>query len=410
MHPLGKVALVLLLTANVEAFSARLSRPWETPSSSRPTSHVILIRASELEGSHAAADDEIAEVHDEEKDSIPIQSQDVLSFSKHTSIPSNSTTSSASIPPPRIEKAEPSIRDCLPDLITMTRPANLPGVVLFHMLGTYLVLPETAHGFWSLFFSPRMMMTLVALLLTSSTSMLVNDYYDYKLGHDTSKIHKPLPSHSITLATVRKFLTSLYALALMCVTVLPGAPARASVTMGLILTFWYTKHLKPKTWLKNAVCASLIALSPLTSGLAALGVDGTYSWNGIAPLIRVVSTLFIGIFGREITMDINDVEDDTKHGILTVPAVYGRRLASAISVGCSVGVACITMSAPVWEVANGRATISILRRLGLASLGGIAQLRRSWQVYKFEGMDKEVNDRAVDEGLLTVALILASFV
>jgi 4-hydroxybenzoate polyprenyltransferase len=306
--------------------------------------------------------------------------------------------------------SEQSIKACLPDLVSMTRPSNLPVVVLLHMLGTFLVIKETGITYWSLFFSPGMMMTLVALLLTSATSMLVNDYYDYKLGHDTTKIYKPLPSNRITLPTVKKFLTSLYAISLMCVTVLPGVPARATVTMGLILTFWYTKHLKPKTWLKNAVCASLIALSPLTSGLAALGISESYSWSGVAPLLRVVSTLFVGILGREITMDINDVEDDINHGIQTVPAVYGRKFASAIGVACSFGVACLTMSAPLWKVVKGRTNIPVMRQLVLSSLGSFAQLWRSWQVYKTEGMDRDVNDQAVREGLLSVALILASFV
>lgn len=369
------------------------------------------MRASELEASCSENknEDEMEGRGDGEELTSIASPADMLSFSKHSSIsPLNSTTST---PAATTEKApEPSIKDCLPDLISMTRPSNLPVVVLLHMLGTFLVLPETQATFWPLFFAPSMLMALVALLLTSSTSMLVNDYYDYKLGHDTSKIHKPLPSHRITLPTVRKFLTMLYALSLMSVTVLPGAPARASVTMGLILTFWYTKHLKPKTWLKNAVCASLIALSPLTSGLAALGISGSYTWIAIAPLLRVVATLFIGILGREITMDINDVEDDTSHGILTVPAVYGRKYASAIGIVCSVGVACLTMSAPLCRAIEGRQSISVLRQLAFASVGSIAQLRRSWQVYKLEGMDRDVNDRAVNEGLLTVALILASFV
>ena len=243
--------------------------------------------------------------------------------------------------------------------------------------------------------------------------MLVNDYYDFKLGHDSKKLFKPLNTPTrLPLVVAKRFLSYLYAAALVCVAMVPGVGARLAVVMGLMLTFWYTQHLKPRTWLKNAVCASLIALSPLTSGMAAMSLTGVAS-TGWFELIRLVTMLYIGILGREMTMDINDVQDDGDHGVRTIPVVYGRKFTSTVALGCAVGVACLAMLGPLGQsmagsLAPGRSPL--VRRWLLATLGATAHLRRGWQVFQTEGQDPEVVSRAVNEGLLTVVVLLASFV
>jgi len=185
----------------------------------------------------------------------------------------------------------------------------------------------------------------------------------------------------------------------------PGVPARIAVVSGLMLTFWYTQHLKPRTWLKNAVCASLIALSPLTSGVAAMSLTGiTGEWG---PLLRVVLMLFVGILGREITMDINDVQDDSQHGVRTVPVVYGKKIASAIGFVCAIGVAGLAIVSPLTQSLSGK---FYARRWILAAFGSGAQLRRGWQVFQSEGEDSDIVRKTVEEGLVTVILLLASFV
>jgi 4-hydroxybenzoate polyprenyltransferase len=223
------------------------------------------------------------------------------------------------------------------------------------------------------------------------------------------KPFQPLNTPSrLPLNVVKRFLSYLYAGALVCVTMVPGVPARMAVVMGLMLTFWYTQHLKPRTWLKNVVCASLVALSPLTSAVATMALTG--SSGGWTPLVRVVSMLFIGILGREITMDISDVSDDRLHGVRTVPVVYGTKFASAAGLGCSVAVTALSVVGPLGESLSGNWNTPLLRRSILAGVGGIAQLRRGWHVFQTEGQDAEVVNKAVNEGLLTVVLLLASFV
>lgn len=342
------------------------------------------------------------------------------------------------------------MRDHIPELFAMTRPKNLPGVVLFHMLGAWLGYQSAtlttstamAVSYWQLLSSPSLMITLLALLLTSATSMVVNDYYDYKIGNDVASSHNPLclggiegdpttVSGPLPPILVKHFTSYLYAAALLAVTLIPGVPARMAVIGGLMLTFWYTRHLKPMTWLKNAVCASLIAASPLTSGVAALSwmrqiqvtassFASTASLGTSAlslarhgSLLRLFGIMFIGILGREMTMDINDVQNDVAHNVRTVPVVYGRRFAARVAVGCSVGVSSLAMLGPLLEVGGGSQwawSSAVIRRLGLAAAGSLAQLRRSWQVLQTEGRDASVVDVAVEEGLLSVIFIMASFV
>jgi len=347
--------------------------------------------------------------------------------------------------PPR-----PRMRDHLSQLIAMTRPKNLPGVVLFHMLGTWLTFQSVmsaieakaaasassfvtvpAVSYQQLLLQPPMVVTLLALLLTSSTSMLVNDYYDYKLGNDEGKDHKHKnmllssssavedPKEYLPPILVKRFTSYLYAMALFCTTCVPGIAARSAVVSGLMLTFWYTQHLKPRTWLKNFVCGGLIAASPLTSSMAALSwltqrYDLTTSFQSQMTLLRLFAVVFIGIVGREMTMDINDIEDDAKHSVRTVPVVYGKRFTSRIGVLCSLCVLSLGVLGPMYDIMTGDVGITVgrrlvIRRLTMAAIGGLAQLRRSWQVFRTEGSDADVVDVAVDEGLLTVILIMASF-
>jgi 4-hydroxybenzoate polyprenyltransferase len=361
--------------------------------------------------------------------------------------PNGATKSTSSA----IATPTPSVRSCLKELIQMSRPVNDPVVVLLHMLGVYLALQSssgvvTSLLFWKFIASPSMMVVLVALVLTSSTSMLVNDYYDYKLGMDQLKTKATaLTSQKVPLLVVKRFVSYLYAAALVSVTMIPGAPARLSVVGGLMLTFWYTQHLKPRTWLKNVVCASLIALSPLTSGMSALAMLSSSALSAagpfttttaaapvmmtvtsMAPLLRVVGMLFLGILGREMTMDINDLDDDKAHGVRTVPVKYGRKFASRMAFGCTVAAASLALSGPALQVlqvlrssasqpalaatALVAGTPGLIRRCAMASGGGFLQVRRATQVLQSEGQDFALNRRAVNEGLLTVVLLLASFV
>jgi len=332
------------------------------------------------------------------------------------------------------------------ELFALTRPSSIPGTILFHMLGVFLVLRGTvttgvtATNYWSLLLKePTLWLTLLATNLVSASSMVVNDYYDAKLGRDALKHkNKALVDESVvSKATAKRFLMNLYAVALVVSTCLPGAPTRLSVVTALIMTYLYTKHLKPVTWVKNAVCASLIALAPWTSGSCAWNLLQSSHTTAAAAtttttvlqsvwlepeLCRVFAVLFAGVMGREILMDCNDVEADEAAGIRTVPVVHGRRFAVTVAAASTVVMTVIATVPPLlelirlWSTSTSAAAAAPLwssaplRRLLLAGLSSGAYLRNNWRIWKTKGEDETLITKSVDFCLLAVFGLLLSFV
>lgn len=248
---------------------------------------------------------------------------------------------------------------------------------------------------------------------------MVNDYFDAKLGRDTGT-ERPLVTGNLSFKVVRRYLTYLYAAALVMCTLLPGAPARLSVVLSLMLTFWYTNHLKPLTWVKNAVCAFLIAFAPLASGSAALylvsssekGVGGLIGRLGVplGPIWRMFGMLFFGILGREMTMDCNDVENDRDVGVLTIPVVHGTTFTSKVAFGCAMATAGLALLGPIRDSLVGQVGMaSWRRRLALAVLGSLIQLFGAWRVWKTEGRDPDIVHDTVERGTSTILVFLASY-
>ena len=83
-----------------------------------------------------------------------------------------------------------TLRNCLGRLTALTRPANVPAIILLHMLGIHLALESATTAskmsttscvsllsFWNLvLLQPAMGLVLFSVILVSSTSMVVNDY------------------------------------------------------------------------------------------------------------------------------------------------------------------------------------------------------------------------------------------
>ena len=458
--------LLLLLSASsriasVEGFSARQSRPWEpAPDPARSSESRRFYKSKQLASRArvtaagpssttqmtAASDDNNNKNNNEGSSNDEGDAAESAALSPSRLYLDSATEKFAK----QTEKEEltkyvvngaayspaPTVFSSLGPLFQLTRPSNFPGVILLHLLGGYLSLSHAGQGHLLtrvLLREPSMWVVLAALLLTSSTSMVVNDYYDKKLGRDTDKTTSPLVSGELNLSIVRNFLNYLYAMALICVALVPGVPARISVVVGLMLTFWYTKHLKPMTWIKNVMCASLIALSPFTSGTAALKVAseiGGGPWGNLRVLAipglwRLVMMLFWGVCGREIYMDITDLEDDRLNSVRTIPVKYGRRYASAVAMICYMFGGLSVVGGPVMQlVSQLGGTVSfpalksillansggLTRRLAFASLGGFMLLRRGIQVFSAKGEDSDIIDRTVDEAQLAMIICLGSFI
>lgn len=404
--------------------------------------------------------------------SAPLQTRSALK--RHTLIPKyacfESSGSSAQPQPSRDYQAEKidqtpiaettKNRRYMHQLFLMMRPINFPIVTLFHVLGVHLSLnlwktnASNTPMLLPLLKNPSMLMVLLSLLLVTSTSMITNDYYDARNGVDVptsterdSVHYHPLSQDLIPYSITKTFDSYLYAILLLSSAFVPGVIPRLMVLSGAIITYLYTVHLKPRTWIKNWSCAALVAMSPITSGLAAFEIL-TEKYGGTAvsmkclcqsPLVFLVLALFAGITSREILMDITDVESDARAGIQTIPVKYGTIVAANVAMGWSFlsGVAacasplmkCIShtkefigpfsgvetlrnsLIAPVESCKYVCSTLMSpdLRRLLLSIIGSTMLLYRAYTVVKSDGEDVYLAEQAVGSSLISVLLVLASF-
>lgn len=132
-------------------------------------------------------------------------------------------------------------------------------------------------------------------------------------------------------------------------------------------------------------------------------------------------------------MDITDCEGDANAGIATLPVKYGKKFASRVALVCSsisAASACGASLVPwIGTLLQGGAspqsffasfsvssllglvtTNSQARKVLLAVAGSGTLLLRTFSVWKTDGEDADLAERAIRESLLSVLLVLASFV
>lgn len=127
-------------------------------------------------------------------------------------------------------------------------------------------------------------------------------------------------------------------------------------------------------------------------------------------------------------MDITDCEGDAKAGIETVPVRYGKPFAARVALGLSFtsGLsACGASLIPIFRslVLEGTQPIASLvsksslalittsraRKVILSLAGSGLLFLRTFSVWKTDGEDANLAERAIRESLVSVLLVLASF-
>jgi 4-hydroxybenzoate polyprenyltransferase len=212
-----------------------------------------------------------------------------------------------------------------------------------------------------------------------------------------------------------------------------------SVNIALMMTYLYTVHFKPITLMKNVVCATLIALSPWTSGSSTLYLlqqhynvnivgAGSHSLTSvlrggvwaIPSLWRLFGILFTGVLGREILMDCNDIVADRASGIRTIPVVYGSQIASYVAALATGIMTYLAIASPLQQLLSWSSSVANVaapiwttvpfRRLVLAGLGCVIQLNSMLKILRTKGTNKFVIEQMIQQNLYTVVLLMASFV
>lgn len=321
-------------------------------------------------------------------------------------------------------KSNISTKTMINGLWKMCRPKNFALVFILHVLGVWQISSDL-----SILTSSSMVACVLALVLSSCSSMIINDIHDAQSGVDsyslqsfsrsstTSAIHqKPLISGTVSHHQARVFLNFIYGtLALIVGSFIPGTIAKMLFLTNAIVTEMYTLKFKPITWIKNSVCAMLIAGAPVCSALVYLSsFPAGRSYKDLISTLPLFSALSLQIFAREIVMDLKDYDGDKASHIQTVPVKYGRKYASQVSFICILCMSFISIILnPILRyyesISLDASIIPLLRRTVLAVIGSTSMLRKVSNVKKVEGRDESTNMKFIDDAVGMLCLF-ASFI
>lgn len=299
-------------------------------------------------------------------------------------------------------------------LLHMCRFSNIPEVLFLHVMGTLAVTRGVINGpaqpLLSTLLAPSMVLVCLAICITSCSSSLIHNYYDTR--YDTRTGHLGgLFSNQMTLSVpaplMKRSLIYVYSILLTVMAFLPGKLARMSIVSSLLLTFWYTQHLKPRTWIKNVSLAGVQALHPFTSAAAACYTLGL-SVSSISNVWRMSAVLFMSVMGRGIWADVLNEERDQKLNRRTIPVVYGKRMAGKVVLGLSVTMAFMAVIGPFMSfIWTGNST---WRQIMLSLLGSTMVVKNAVDIVKEGGMNLNLVKKALEESKFAMSLIMASFI
>lgn len=297
-------------------------------------------------------------------------------------------------------------------LWAMCRPNNFGFVLILHLLGVWQVADS---NFLSTIVSSTTSLwpVMLALVLSSCASMVINDIHDAISGVDSFNsrnfniCNKPLVSGVVTQHQARQFLNALYAvISVVVFTGVKGVVGKMFFFLNAIITSIYTPHIKPVTWMKNSVCAMLVAGIPVCSATTALAVQNR-SYLNLLKVAPLSAALYLQIFAREMVMDLKDYEGDKTAQIQTVPVKYGRKFASQVSSKAVVVMAVISILFQVF-LRNGMYTAGFVAKTFLAAVGSVSMLTKMNEVKVVEGSDYSKNMAFIDNNV-GMMMVLASF-
>jgi geranylgeranylglycerol-phosphate geranylgeranyltransferase len=143
---------------------------------------------------------------------------------------------------------------------------------------------------------------------------IINDIYDIDIDK-TNRPLRPLPSEKITIKDAYS-LYIFFIIISIAISCLISEMAMVVVLVSILILFIYSKYLKRITLGGNITVAFLTGLVFIFGGVV---VEN--------PTAAIVPALFAFIINliREIVKDMEDVEGDTKAGMITFPIKFGFR-------------------------------------------------------------------------------------
>ncbi len=166
---------------------------------------------------------------------------------------------------------------------------------------------------------------LCAFLTVTTLTMfgfIINDVHDRHKDRLAFRLDKPIASGCLSVsagnaAALIAFGTSIGLSSYF------GLASMGVVAITSLLLFGYSRFAQRVPLLKGAYTA-VLTLSPAVWGWAATG--------HLAPFVTLLG-IFLFMFGREVLLDVHDMEADRKSGLETIPLVYGAKAARNLAWG-----------------------------------------------------------------------------
>ena len=205
-------------------------------------------------------------------------------------------------------------------LFKMSRPSNLPQAGIATLVGA-----AAAHTFnINDIITPDFIISTTIAAGICANSMIVNDYFDAKLGNDAYDYRNLIVSGDISSDVVKKYLSFSYATIFLSSFTLKTPELTAIALFASFITIIYTPILKNILFVKNLSVGTIVALTPVLGAIATS--DNFYDAfnNPDSRLTNLFLATFAGSVHQELIMDISDTVSDKQNNITTVPVKFGK--------------------------------------------------------------------------------------
>lgn len=200
----------------------------------------------------------------------------------------------------------------------LTRPNSIPFEFILPITGSYLV-----NNNIQIFKEPLILLIGLLSILIGSNSMIINDYFDNRIGNDLNRTDRILNNNYLTCEDVLNISYILNIINFSLINFINNNLIKFLLSTSIILSYIYTPILKPIPLVKNILVSFIISQSIIVGGLATTG-----------PIIYAFPAtiyLFNLIMWQELILDITDIEYDKKNNINTIPVLYGHKIANKLA-------------------------------------------------------------------------------
>jgi len=204
---------------------------------------------------------------------------------------------------------------------SLIRPANILPSAILSTAGGIVANPSLVVEFSK---TPTLIVVpIIITIATLANSMILNDFFDIHIDQYNNPT-RPLVTGQITRREAITASSFLYILTESMSRIYLTRNSQLIVQLANWMILLYTPLFKRFCFIKNIVCAGIIATTPLMSGLTQAAKPNKLLW-------LLSYTIFAGSVSLEILLDIRDMAGDMRENIYTVPVTFGKEFAYRLS-------------------------------------------------------------------------------